>query len=144
MRKQILSCVGWLALGYLLLLLMIGITAKAAFWLDSPVMIEVRHPGGRKPPVYRFIPLFRSLDVEPLMSSGVPAPLWSLPTTQAGSATLPSAYISGKHDQHAGIYAITDLGTLGGPSSEANAINNRGQIVGKADTAKGFTHAFLW
>ena len=39
---------------------------------------------------------------------------------------------------------LTDLGTLGGPDSWANAINQRGQVVGKADTAAGETHAFLW
>jgi probable HAF family extracellular repeat protein len=43
-----------------------------------------------------------------------------------------------------------DLGTLGGPESEAAAINDRGQVVGAADTARrspetGFVvHAFVW
>lgn len=42
------------------------------------------------------------------------------------------------------------LGTLGGPSSDAQAINGRGWVVGRADTAKGdlrgdpIRHAFLW
>lgn len=38
----------------------------------------------------------------------------------------------------------TDLGTLGGRSSAAAAINERGQIVGKSQTTDGAWHAFLW
>jgi len=41
-------------------------------------------------------------------------------------------------------YTITDLGTLGGWSSRAYAINDRGQVVGLAYTARGDQHAFLW
>jgi probable HAF family extracellular repeat protein len=37
-----------------------------------------------------------------------------------------------------------DLGTLGGNTSEAYGINNRGQIVGISATAAGVTHAFLY
>ena len=37
-----------------------------------------------------------------------------------------------------------DLGTLGGPTSEAYAIDAWGSIVGRADTAAGVGHAFLW
>lgn len=38
-----------------------------------------------------------------------------------------------------------DLGTLGGPYSAAMALNNLGQVVGKADTQTPHqTHAFLW
>jgi probable HAF family extracellular repeat protein len=40
--------------------------------------------------------------------------------------------------------AMTDLGTLGGTLSAANAINDRGQIVGESTTASGEKHAFLW
>jgi probable HAF family extracellular repeat protein len=40
---------------------------------------------------------------------------------------------------------VTDLGTLGGTTSSANAINRFGDVVGSADTAGNTgTHAFLW
>jgi probable HAF family extracellular repeat protein len=39
-------------------------------------------------------------------------------------------------------YKITDLGTLGGPDSKAFGIGEGSEVVGKADTADGHTHAF--
>jgi probable HAF family extracellular repeat protein len=39
---------------------------------------------------------------------------------------------------------LTDLGTLGGKSSRANAINNNGVVVGAANTAAGAWHATVW
>lgn len=42
-------------------------------------------------------------------------------------------------------YVITDLGTLPGfATSRATAINNRGQIVGWAETTNDLSRAFLW
>ncbi len=41
-------------------------------------------------------------------------------------------------------YSVTDLGTLGGDTSEADGINNLGQVVGQADTGQRRYSAFLW
>lgn len=47
-------------------------------------------------------------------------------------------------------YTVTDLGSLGGQEDDATGLNNRGQIVGGADTAKHgkgpefITNVFLW
>lgn len=40
-------------------------------------------------------------------------------------------------------FSVTDLGTLGGPTSQADDINDAGQIVGASDLPRG-RHAFLW
>jgi len=42
------------------------------------------------------------------------------------------------------VYSVVDLGTLGGSSSMATAINNAGFIVGQADTSSGASHPFLY
>ncbi len=40
--------------------------------------------------------------------------------------------------------SLTDLGTLGGETSRANAVNAMGMAVGVADTSAGQRHAFAW
>jgi probable HAF family extracellular repeat protein len=48
---------------------------------------------------------------------------------------------------HARIWTdgvVTDLGTLGGATSCAWGINNRGDVAGVSDTAGGSVHVFLW
>src|SRR5208337_3664997 len=41
-------------------------------------------------------------------------------------------------------FKVIDLGTLGGAASDAQGINNSGQIVGYSEIAAGDTHAFLY
>jgi probable HAF family extracellular repeat protein len=41
-------------------------------------------------------------------------------------------------------YAVTDLGTLGGSTSKAYAINNEGQVVGTASVGGDNQHAFIY
>jgi probable HAF family extracellular repeat protein len=42
--------------------------------------------------------------------------------------------------------AVRDLGTLGGPTATAAALNNRGQVVGQSriDPGTAFNHAYIW
>ena len=53
-----------------------------------------------------------------------------------------------QHGQHAqsspGPYVLIDLGTLGGPSTQASDMNNEGEIVGYSATATHHARGFLW
>jgi probable HAF family extracellular repeat protein len=49
------------------------------------------------------------------------------------------------HGQHSTPrYTVQDLGTLGGSTSNALGINDRGDVVGQATTETGDHHAFLF
>jgi probable HAF family extracellular repeat protein len=54
-------------------------------------------------------------------------------------------YALGRPAPAGGTGAVVGLGTLGGNESEAVAVNDRGQVVGRSTTAvPGQSHAFLW
>ena len=58
-----------------------------------------------------------------------------------------AAALAGAGSRRAFLYTngvVTNLGTLGGATSEALDINERGQVVGTADNASGQPRAFLW
>ncbi|MFF3864591.1 hypothetical protein [Micromonospora sp. NPDC001898] len=61
----------------------------------------------------------------------------------AAPTLAPTAAASAAPGALAG-YRMVDLGTLGGDSSYASAMNDRGDVVGRAQTANGTYHGFLW
>jgi probable HAF family extracellular repeat protein len=76
------------------------------------------------------------------------ADLGTLPGANASSALAINnqGQIAGSSGGHATLWsggAIQDLGTLGGATSEAHAVNKMGEVVGVSDTSSG-PHAFLW
>lgn len=67
-------------------------------------------------------------------------------TGEWAACTTDCAWECAEPPEHANPprYVIIELGTLGGWSSVALGINERGQVVGGADTHEGWRHAYLW
>jgi probable HAF family extracellular repeat protein len=67
----------------------------------------------------------------------------ALASVLPADAALPSAGQASKMPVIIG-YRVTQLGTLGGDSSEVLAMNDRGDVVGRSQTPDGVQHGFLW
>ncbi len=61
----------------------------------------------------------------------------------AGTITLLAVVAAVAHSARP-AWVATDLGALGGRSSVATGINERGEIIGTSRTATGTTHGFVW
>lgn len=65
----------------------------------------------------------------------------------AGQVASYANIAAGSEAFHVTLYdagRLIDLGTLGGPVSEALSVNDRGQVSGMATIPSGEQHAFLW
>jgi probable HAF family extracellular repeat protein len=61
-----------------------------------------------------------------------------------GSTATAKVPLIGAQEAAADPPAVVDLGTLGGATSKAVALNEVGQVAGDAATSDGATHAFRW
>jgi len=65
-----------------------------------------------------------------------------------GTTGLPPAAINNTTATHAVLWerdgSVRDLGNLGGAANIASSINNRGEVVGTAQTPDGTVHTFRW
>src|SRR4051794_10268676 len=79
-------------------------------------------------------------------ASGTPATGPAPARASARASGVLALLLAGAGPLAAQGYTITDLGTMGGVSSEAWRINNRGQVIGSITlTPDRLTfHAFLW
>jgi probable HAF family extracellular repeat protein len=73
----------------------------------------------------------------------VKIPVWVMVLTMSAFVFAASSSVA-EADSATGGYRLIDLGTLGGESSYATAMNNRGDVVGSSAVADGSYHGFLW
>jgi probable HAF family extracellular repeat protein len=73
-------------------------------------------------------------------SAAIAAPPARTAAPPARTAALPAGIAA----PLATTYRMVDLGTLGGESSYATAMNDRGWVVGRSQVADGTWHGFLW
>lgn len=62
----------------------------------------------------------------------------------SASTLFVAAGTVGAQQSAAPRYSISDLGTLGGGSSQASGLNNLSEVVGSSQTADGESHAFMY
>jgi probable HAF family extracellular repeat protein len=60
------------------------------------------------------------------------------------NGATPRAFLWNPSPANGTTGTLIDLGSLGGPNSEATAINSAGQVGGDANTSSGGNDAFLW
>ena len=61
-----------------------------------------------------------------------------------GVAALIAAVLANDVRAGSAVYAVTELGTLGGSESIAYGLNDTSQVVGASQTSTGAFHAFVW
>jgi probable HAF family extracellular repeat protein len=79
------------------------------------------------------------------LGTGTSSLAWAI--NNGGQLVGESTIALGNETRHAFLYEndeMFDLGTLGGSTSRATAINNLGQIVGEAANSSNKAHAFLY
>ncbi len=62
----------------------------------------------------------------------------------ASSATAEPPVDNAVSSNKTADFIMTDLGTLGGSSSEARSVNDHGQVVGVSENESGYKRGFLW
>jgi probable HAF family extracellular repeat protein len=81
-------------------------------------------------------------DLGSLVSGGAS---WACGINNTGEIVGWADTSNGRHAfLYSGVGPMQDLGTLGGTLSQANSVNDRGQVVGEATTSGGDEHAFLY